>query len=282
MSYVWYDWACIFVIYAVIGWILEVSYAALDHGKFVNRGFLNGPVCPIYGFGGVTVIFFLYPYRQQFVIVFLGAILLSTVLEYITGFILEKIFHQKWWDYSNYPFNLQGYVCLKFSILWGIACLLVVTVVHPPIEKLVLWIPVVAKYIGLAVIFVGFVADISVTVATIVNWRRQVLLSKEIVEILRKFSDDVGDHIAGVILKAMDRGTQWKDVFENDARYMEMKEEFEQKRQELDKIKERYNKALKVRNNKHRRLELAFPKLNNTNLILKSGRKHQEETMDEK
>ena len=113
-----YELVWIFIIYAFIGWCTEVSYAALDRGIFVNRGFLNGPYCPIYGCGVVIVVAALTPLKDNLLILFAGSFLLTSILEYITGFILEKVFHNKWWDYSNKPFNLHGYICLKFSIYW--------------------------------------------------------------------------------------------------------------------------------------------------------------------
>ena len=112
-----YELVWIFIIYAFIGWCTEVSYAALDRGIFVNRGFLNGPYCPIYGCGVLIVVVLLTPLKKNLLILYLGSFLLTSVLEFITGFVMEKVFHNKWWDYSDKPFNIMGYVCLKFSIL---------------------------------------------------------------------------------------------------------------------------------------------------------------------
>ena len=113
-----YEVLWIFIIYAFIGWCAEVSYAAVNRGIFVNRGFLNGPYCPIYGCGVVIVVTVLMPLKDNLFLLFVGSVVLTSVLEYITGFLLEKVFHNKWWDYSNLPFNLHGYICLKFSIYW--------------------------------------------------------------------------------------------------------------------------------------------------------------------
>ena len=132
-----YEVAWIFVIYAFLGWCTEVAYAALDTGKFVNRGFLNGPVCPVYGCGVLVVIVVLTPLKENFLILFAGSFLLTSIIEFITGFLLEKLFHNQWWDYSNEHFNICGYVCLKFSILWGIACTLIMDVIHPSIYKVI-------------------------------------------------------------------------------------------------------------------------------------------------
>ena len=136
-----YELVWIFIIYAFLGWCTEVSYAALDRGIFVNRGFLNGPYCPIYGFGVVIVVTILTPLQDNLLLLFFGSFLLTSVLEYITGFLLEKVFHDRWWDYSNKPFNIHGYVCLKFSIYWGLACTFIMKVIHPIIYRGITWIP---------------------------------------------------------------------------------------------------------------------------------------------
>lgn len=114
-----YQLLWIFFIYAFLGWCTEVSYAALKTGRFVNRGFLNGPVCPVYGFGVVIVLWVLEPLRGNLLLLFLGSVALTSLLEWLTGFVLERLFHQRWWDYSQEPFNLGGYICLRFSIAWG-------------------------------------------------------------------------------------------------------------------------------------------------------------------
>ena len=123
-----YEVLWIFIVYAVIGWCSEVAYAALDTGKFVNRGFLNGPYCPIYGFGISLVIVVLTPLKDNLLILYLGSVILTSVIEYITGYLLEKVFHNKWWDYSDKPYNIKGYICLKFSLFWGFACTFIVLI----------------------------------------------------------------------------------------------------------------------------------------------------------
>ena len=120
-----------FFLYAFLGWCAEVSYAALRTGRFVNRGFLNGPVCPIYGVGVVIVVGLLTPVKENTLLLFVCSVLLTSALEWVTGFVLERMFHQKWWDYSDLPLNLNGYICPLFSVLWGIACLLVMEINSP-------------------------------------------------------------------------------------------------------------------------------------------------------
>lgn len=133
-------------------------HAALKTGKFVNRGFLNGCVCPIYGIGVVLILICLTPINKNVFVLFAASFALTSVLEFLTGFILEKLFKTKWWDYSKEHFNIKGYVCLKYSILWGLACIIVVDLVHPFIAELVIKIP------DLGIKIIGFVLDATLLV----------------------------------------------------------------------------------------------------------------------
>ena len=126
-QHLYYLFQCFFI-YAFLGWCTEVAFAAFKEHRFVNRGFLNGPICPVYGFGVVAVIHFLTPLRSNLLLLYLGSAILVTAIEWLTGFILEKVFHNKWWDYSNMPLNLNGYVCLLFSLIWGVFCVFIVDV----------------------------------------------------------------------------------------------------------------------------------------------------------
>ena len=110
-----------FFLYGCIGWGVEVVYAAIKEHKLVNRGFLCGPICPIYGFGMVIVLVALTPLAHSLPVLFVGGALLTSALELAAGWILKKVFHTSWWDYSDVPFNLGGYICLKFSLAWGVA-----------------------------------------------------------------------------------------------------------------------------------------------------------------
>ena len=174
-----YELVWIFIIYAFIGWCTEVSYAALDTGKFVNRGFLNGPYCPIYGCGVVIVVAILTPLKENLLILFAGSFLLTSVLEYITGYILEKVFHNKWWDYSDKPFNIKGYVCLKFSIYWGLACTFIMDIIHPIIYAAIRFIPFVLGVVLLSIIMCVFAADCIITVTTILKFNKRLKVMDE-------------------------------------------------------------------------------------------------------
>ena len=182
-----YELVWIFIIYAFIGWCTEVSYAALDRGIFVNRGFLNGPYCPIYGCGVVIVVAVLTPLKDNLLILFIGSFLLTSILEYITGYLLEKVFHNQWWDYSDKPFNIHGYVCLKFSIYWGLACTFIMDVLHPIIYKGITLMPHIVGMILICIIMTVFFVDCGITVATILKFNKRLkVMDENVTDIVEK------------------------------------------------------------------------------------------------
>lgn len=123
------------LIYSFIGWLLETAYAMYELGTFNKRGFLYGPICPIYGFGATILLIFLNNYKSNsFKIFFLSAIIFS-LFEYLVGFALDALFAAKWWDYSNEFFNLNGRISILFSFVWGIFGLIFINHIHPFIEK---------------------------------------------------------------------------------------------------------------------------------------------------
>lgn len=142
----YYQICMYFLIYSVGGWMVEVIYHAVVQGKIVNRGFLNGPVCPVYGFGMLAVLASGNTLssalssgdatQMNTFVLFLFGFVLATLVELIAGWLLYKCFHARWWDYSHKPFNVHGYICLEFSIIWGLAIVLVVKVIHPALANM--------------------------------------------------------------------------------------------------------------------------------------------------
>ncbi|HEX3038212.1 MAG TPA: putative ABC transporter permease [Oscillospiraceae bacterium] len=127
----------IFTIYSFIGWVCETIFCSVPKKKFVDRGFLNGPFCPIYGFGALIVIDILSPFEENVFLLFFSSVIVTTAIEYVTGVVLEKIFHTTWWDYSENKFNFQGRICLTNSLLFGVMCVVGIQFVHPIILDLV-------------------------------------------------------------------------------------------------------------------------------------------------
>ncbi|MEG1176106.1 MAG: putative ABC transporter permease [Ruthenibacterium sp.] len=191
-----------FVIYSFLGWCLEVCFCTIDTGELVNRGFLNGPICPIYGFGMLAVLFALLPLRNKLLLLFLGAILVTSLIELIGGFLLKKLFHTSWWDYSDAPFNLGGYICLKFSLAWGIAGVAAVRVIHPLVAKLVHTVPRVVGTILIPVVVALGLCDLIVTVLAITKMNRTLGIISEVAKGLRTGSDALSKNLGETSLAA--------------------------------------------------------------------------------
>ncbi len=206
-EYLWY-----FFLYAFFGWCCEVCFAAAKDGVFVNRGFLNGPVCPIYGVGVTVVIVCLSPVRENILFLFIGSVLLTSALEWITGFVLERAFHQKWWDYSDMPGNLNGYICPLFSLLWGLACLLVIRVFHPMVAKFVVWIPHTLGIILLCVFGAVFVADVAATILAMAKLTAKLRRLDELAKKIQFLSDGIGENLADTALSIEEKVSRGREV----------------------------------------------------------------------
>ena len=121
----------LFLIYSFLGWLMEVINSLIKEKKFVNRGFLLGPYCPIYGYSSIIMIFYLDKYKEDILTVFLLAVVVCSIVEYLVSLIMEKLFNARWWDYSNRKFNINGRVCLTNAFLFGLLGVLLVYVINP-------------------------------------------------------------------------------------------------------------------------------------------------------
>lgn len=158
-----------FLAYSFLGWTCETIYCSIGQGKFVNRGFLNGPLCPVYGFGAMAVLVFLRPIQDNIPLLFLCGMLVTSVIEYITGYLLEKLFATKWWDYSTYRFNIHGRVCLRNSLIFGALSVVAARVVDPVVRGAIFSLPFWASVSMSAVLLVILLTDLVLTVRTILD-----------------------------------------------------------------------------------------------------------------
>lgn len=151
---------CLFIIYSFIGWTIEMFVCGIENKKIVNRGFLVGPYCPIYGISSILMIFILKKYTDDPLVLFVMAIFICSIAEYLTSYFMEKIFHARWWDYTNIPFNINGRVCLTNSICFGFLGALLLYVLNPFITKYLQLIPKPLFYIFSIPILIIFIADV--------------------------------------------------------------------------------------------------------------------------
>lgn len=272
LGYSIYELLSLFFIYGFLGWCVEVAYCGVENGNFVNRGFLNGPICPIYGFGAVIVILCLTPIKDNVLILFIGSAVLTSLLELATGFALDKIFHARWWDYSDKPFNLGGYICLKFSIYWGLVCIALMKGIHPAIFKLVKAVPHFLGIIILVFLTAVFIADITVTVITVNKLSKRIKLMDDIAEKIRAVSDEIGEHVfegTSAVVKKGEEIYNSEEVQEIREKYAEEVEEFKQKQVEIkakyekerEELKEKYAEMVKEPHLFQRRIIKAFPNI---------------------
>ena len=153
------QWLLFFFLYCFLGWVWESCYVSARQRRWVNRGFLHGPLLPIYGFGAVIILWATLPVRGSLALIFLLGMLAATALEYVTGAAMEALFKVRYWDYSGKPFNLNGHICLTCSLAWGAFSVLLVKVLHPPFEDLVLRLPAFLADALACVLTVYFTAD---------------------------------------------------------------------------------------------------------------------------
>ena len=175
LGYPIYELFLYFLLYSFLGWAMETCYCSICEHRLVPRGFLYGPICPIYGIGVLLMILFFTPLKKNLVLFYVVAVIVMSSWEYFVAWLLETTTHVKYWDYSNFRFNLQGRICLWVALVWGVLSYLVIFYIHPPIAELFLDIPVVLKYVLCGVLAVVLAVDATLTI------RHLALMSKLVV-----------------------------------------------------------------------------------------------------
>ena len=193
-----------FLIYSCLGWCVEVVYAAATTGQLVNRGFLNGPVCPIYGFGMILVLFFLTPLEDNLLLLYLGGVILPSALELVGGWALYKLYRTRWWDYTDKPFNIGGYVCLEFSLMWGVGAMVMVKVIHPTIAALVNIIPPLVGFVLICLLYAVYAADVVATAIAASDLARELDALEKVADSMHAVSDAMTE-ILGTTALDMDQ-----------------------------------------------------------------------------
>lgn len=161
-----------YVIYSFFGWCVEVAYAYKGQRKFVNRGFLHGPLCPIYGACILSIIILLSNFKGNLLELLIIATLFTSLIEYLTGFLLEKFFKTKYWDYTEDPFNLNGRICLHFSIMWGAASVAVVRIIHPIIASVLEKLPHELVPVFFVTVLTYLILDFNLTLKSLIDFSK--------------------------------------------------------------------------------------------------------------
>ena len=190
-----------FLFYSFGGWVVEVIFHAVALGKVINRGFLNGPVCPVYGFGVLSVFALLNTIQSGGHVmsegmIFVFGFVLATLVELIAGWLLDVCFHARWWDYSDKPLNFHGYICLEFSLIWGLAIVMVVKVFQKYVENQASHTPATWEWVVMAILYAAYFADFVVTVATIRGLNKKLTRLGKVSSDMRIVSDKLSNTLA--------------------------------------------------------------------------------------
>lgn len=185
------QWLIFFFIYSFIGWIWESCYVSARKRHWVNRGFLHGPMLPIYGSGAIVILVSTIGVREYPWLIFFFGLIAATALEYVTGAVMERMFHVRYWDYSNQKFNLNGYICVSSSLCWGVFSVLLVRVVHVPIEQAVLDIPLIGADVAAMVLTVITSVDLTQSFNEAMDFKRVLVQLEESREQIRKLQEKV-------------------------------------------------------------------------------------------
>ena len=249
-----------FFVYGFLGWCTEVIFAAFKQHRFVNRGFLNGPICPIYGVGVTLVIACLEAFQSNLLLLYISSVILVTVLEGVTGWAMDKLFHNKWWDYSKLPFNIGGYVCLLFSLIWGVACVFIVYFVHPLIHLVLSLITHTAGIALIAILGIALLSDMIVTTSAIVKFNQYLELLKHITDELHAISNQIGAELYQNVMHVLDMQESSRQKLDDVK--LEVSEEI---RMQIVELKTRAQNLGEKVPKPARRLLKAFPKLESRN-----------------
>lgn len=184
-----------FILYAFLGWSIEVLLGFIRHKKFINRGFLIGPYCPIYGFGMLLIVFLLKNYTDSPLALFVLSMVICLVLEYLTSYFMELIFKARWWDYSDKKYNINGRVCLEYAIFFGIGGTFIMYVVHPLLMK------IVNKFSGLILLPVGSILFVGFIIDNIISFDAMFKINNFEFKKYKDSTEDISDKIRDYLLK---------------------------------------------------------------------------------
>lgn len=206
-SYTWYQWLTFFYLYCFAGWIFESAYVSILKKRLVNRGFLRLPLLPLYGTGAVMMLWVSLPFEDNLFLVYLSGVVAATILEYVTGWTMERLFKMKYWDYSDQRFNFRGYICLSSSIAWGFLTILLTEVLHPPVARLVQGIPAAADIAGVLILSVFFAEDTVQSVRDALDLGRVL----EAMTSMKAELDDIQVQLALLRADASDRVSEYRE-----------------------------------------------------------------------
>lgn len=225
----------LFFIYSILGWAMEVGRILISNRRFVNRGFLIGPYCPIYGYGVLLITFLLRKYQNDLVATYIFSILICGILEYFTSYFMEKIFRARWWDYSNRKFNINGRICLNNLILFGILACIILYITNPIILEVLSHIPNIILHIVSISLFIIYIADNIVSSKIILNL-------KEIAVNVKDNTEEISQQVKKIISKKSILHRRLVSAFPNIKTKVNLKDWITKQEEKINELKNKINK----------------------------------------
>lgn len=257
-EYSLYQMYFLFCFWSFVGWCIEVVDMTLETGEYQNRGFLNMPICPIYGFGVLMINVFFRPINNTFMPLLICSTILCTAFELFMGWGMEKLFGTRWWDYSHMKFNYKGYICLRNSLFFGFGCVLVVRVVEPIVESAIDMIPVKAGLVFIVIMSVLIALDTVASVMAAIKLKNKIKRLDEISEIMLSVSVKTGMKLADGALKVKSTVYRIGDEIV-DARDSAMEKVQDINAANIEKLKIEYERLISEKDAATERLVKAFP-----------------------
>lgn len=237
----------LFIIYSVIGWLIELILVYVDEKKLINRGFFVGPYCPIYGFGGLIISFALNKYAGSPVTLFVMSMFSCALLEYITSYLLEKLFNARWWDYTHFKYNINGRICLEASLLFGIFGCLMIYFISPFFQNILDMLSINTCNILAGSIFVIFTLDAIISLKIMSSFKRTLTNIK-----CKDNTEEITKKVREILSKESLFTRRLVNAFPNfKAVIINIKNELIKTKKELKRL----TKELKSSNNKVKKLE---------------------------
>ena len=270
------QWVLLFFFYCFCGWVWESCYVSLCQRHWVNRGFLHGPLLPIYGSGAIIILFATLPVAGNLWLVWLLGMLAATALEYVTGDVMERLFKVRYWDYSQHKFNLNGHICLSSSIAWGFFSILLVRFIHPPIARLLSDVPSWLVDPLALVLTAAFTVDVVQSVQAALDLKEVLTKLTEENEDLRRLAKraEVVSAFAEEDLRRFRDRTEVEKLLLRDRLAAELKEQKKARAERTLKRQERVDEALR------RRTAAKLEALDNIRQALEAYRGRLEEARD--
>ncbi len=218
-DYSLWQWVLVFYLYCFLGWCFESTVVSVQQRHFVNRGFLRGPMLPIYGFGATILLHVSLPLYDKPAALFFASMIAATAFEYVVGVIMEKLFKVKYWDYSTHRFQFQGRICLQSSLCWGFLGLILARVIHPPVEWIVVGLPFAALVIVDILLTAGFASDVVVSVRTALDLAKLLEELDELREqgaaLRRELSETALVHLTNLSYRVDEARGEWSEKMDD-------------------------------------------------------------------